>query len=219
MIIRSDNAVTVYNLRRQGAGVALLYPTRAIFSLLERLDLRVHACHSPGVENVLTDALSRLERTGDYELRMDVYQHATTVLQVCPTVDLFAAAHNAKCQAYVVRPQTRQEQAMAVDAFQLPTWNEGLPYVFPPVQLIDRVLERLTREAVTAVVVVPKWSSQPWWSLLRQSAERILELGVEKEVLVPGPLMRASPTEKKLPPGLFLMALFCPKDSKNMQHP
>jgi hypothetical protein len=149
MTIRSDNAVTVYNLRRQGACVALLYPTRAIFSLLERLDLRVHACHIPGVENVLTDALSRLERTGDYELRMDVYKHATAVLQVCPTVDLFAAAYNAKCRAYVIRPQTRQEQALAVT------------------RTVDE----------------------------------------------------ASPTEKKLPLGLFLMALFCPKDSRNMQQP
>jgi hypothetical protein len=58
--IRSDNAVTVHNLRRQGAGIALLHLTRAIFSLLEGLDVRVHACHISGVQNVLTDALSRL---------------------------------------------------------------------------------------------------------------------------------------------------------------
>jgi hypothetical protein len=37
-----------------------------------------------------------------------------------------------------------------------------------------------------------------------------LELGSAQEVLIPGPLMRQSPSEKKLPPGLFLMALICP---------
>jgi hypothetical protein len=216
MTIRSDNSVTVYNLRRQGAGVALLHPTRAIFSLLERLDLRIHVCHIPRVENVLTDAQSRLERTGDYELREDVFKHAIATLQVCPTADLFAAEHNAKCRVYVVRPQSRNMQASAVDAFQLPTWNQGLPYLFPPVQLIDRVLDRLVREEVTAVVVVPKWPSQPWWSILRQHAEKVLELGPEKEVLMQGPLMQRSPTEKKLPPGLFLMALFSPMNSISM---
>jgi hypothetical protein len=40
--IRSDNAVTVLNLQRQGSGVALLHLTRAIFSLLEELDIRIH---------------------------------------------------------------------------------------------------------------------------------------------------------------------------------
>jgi hypothetical protein len=49
--IRSDNAVT---------GIALLHLTRAIFSLLEGLEVRVHACHVPGIQNVLTDAPSRL---------------------------------------------------------------------------------------------------------------------------------------------------------------
>jgi hypothetical protein len=147
---------------------------------------------------------------------MDVYRHAVAVLQVCPTVDLFAAEHNCKCLEYVVQPRSRQAQAAAVDAFQLPTWKTGLPYAFPPVQLIDRVLERLIREEATAVIVIPKRPSQPWWSLVRRYAVKVVELGVEKEVLIAGPLMKNSPTEKKLPPGLYLMALFCPTTSRGM---
>ena len=42
-----------------------------------------------------------------------------------------------------------------------------------------------------------------------------LELGKTDEVLVPGPLMRSSTTEKKLPPGLFLMALLNPPTCKS----
>jgi hypothetical protein len=39
---------------------------------------------------------------------------------------------------------------------------------------------------------------------------RVIELGSEKEVLIPGPTMVSSPKEKSLPPGLFLMALLTP---------
>jgi hypothetical protein len=212
--IRSDNSVTVYNLQRQGSGVALLHLTRAIFSLLEELDCRIHVRHIPGVDNSLTDSLSRLEKTGDYSLRHDVFQHAVRTLQVVPTIDLFAAAHNAKCGKFVALPGTLATGAMMEDAFGLETWKLGIPYVFPPVQLIGRVLQRLIQEQVEALIVVPQWPSQPWWGLLRPIARTILELGNETEVLIPGPLMRQSPSEKKLPPGLFLMAWIFPETSQ-----
>jgi hypothetical protein len=60
MTVRSDNAATVCNLQRQGAGLTLLKLTRAIFRILTTLDIRVHFAHRPGKENVLVDALSRM---------------------------------------------------------------------------------------------------------------------------------------------------------------
>ena len=51
LTIQCDNLVTVYNLQRQGAGVALLDMTRKIFSILTKLDIRLHVQHIPGVEN------------------------------------------------------------------------------------------------------------------------------------------------------------------------
>jgi hypothetical protein len=163
--IRSDNAVTVYNLQRQGSGVALLHLTRAVFSLLEELDVRIHVRHIPGVENNLTDALSRLERTGDYELRRDIFCHAVMTLQINPTIDLFAAAHNAKCPRFAALPGPLSEGAAFVDAFSLPSWTLGVPYIFPPTQLFGRVLQRLIHEEVDVLLVVPKWTDQPWWGL------------------------------------------------------
>jgi hypothetical protein len=107
---RSRNAVTVHNLRRQGADIALLHSTGARFSLLKALDIRLHACHIPEVENVLIDALSRLERTGDCELRTDIYQHATAILQVRRTVFLLDADNSAKFQTFVALSQEYEEE-------------------------------------------------------------------------------------------------------------
>jgi hypothetical protein len=68
MTIRSDNSVTVFNLQRQGAGIALLRLTRKIFSLLLEMDIQIESCHIPGKDNNLADALSRMHTAGGYSL-------------------------------------------------------------------------------------------------------------------------------------------------------
>jgi hypothetical protein len=212
LAVQSDNAVTVYSLQRQGAGVALLHMTRAIFSMLEKLDIRVCARHIPGTQNVWTDALSRLDQPGDYELREDVFRHAIQTLQITPTVDLFAASHNHKCSTFWAWDSQLAQGAAGLDAFSLQSWKRlGLPYMFPPVQLLGKVLSRIRAESMSAVVVLPKWPSRPWWSLFRPLASLVVEMGNAKEVLRPGQAMTRSPKKKELPSGMFLMALLTPR--------
>ena len=55
-----------------------------------------------------------------------------------------------------------------------------------------------------ALLVVPHWPSQPWWSLLKLYTVRSLVLGDSAAVLTKGPSMDE---ESKLPPGTFLMVL------------
>jgi hypothetical protein len=151
-----------------------------------------------------------MEATGDYELKMEAYTQAVRLLQVYPTVDLFASCRNAKSERFVVRPGSLQQGAVAVDAFSLPSWNLGVPYLFPPVQVIDRVLQRLQMEKVKAVVAVSKWTSQSWWNLFTGMAKSTVELGKTADVLVPGPLMTASKSNAQLPPGNLIMAVVEP---------
>jgi hypothetical protein len=207
--VQSDNAVTVFNLRRQGAGPALLHMTREIFKLLQTLDIRLSVSHIPGVANVIADAFSRMEVTGDYALSADVYMNAIRTMEVRPTIDLFAHSKNNKCPRYAALRGSLAGQAEVWDAFSI-RWSNEIPYIFPPVQLIQNVLQKIQVERVTALVVLPHWPSQPWWGLLRPMARMVLELGKTEHVLVPGPAMTASDTVKKLPPGLLLMVLVTP---------
>jgi hypothetical protein len=209
-MVNSDNAVTVYNLRRPSAGIPLLKLTCAIFSLLQSLDIRLYVMHIPGIENTLSDAFSRMDRTGDYALRPDVFWRAIRILQVNPTIDLFASNENYKLQPFVAFPGVMDKGASRLDAFSLGTRKTGVPNIFPPVQLLDRVLERIQKGKVTCVIVVPQWTGQPWWTLFRSMAERVLELGSSKDVLIAGKAMKASPSKKELPPGSFLMAVLRP---------
>jgi hypothetical protein len=164
---------------------------------------------------VLADAFSRMEATGDYALRADVYNNAVRTFQVWPTIDLFAHKRNCKCARFAAVPGPLAETAEILDAFSC-RWDLETPYVFPPVQIIDRVLQKIRMEKVTALVVVPKWPSQPWWTLFCQMTKSVLELGKTEFILTPGPAMTSSSTVKKLPPGLLLMALVGPRQNQNL---
>jgi hypothetical protein len=207
LMIRSDNSPTVCNLQRQGAGHSLLFATRKIFSLLLSLDIRIQVTHIPGKDNSLADALSRMDRTGDYELKTEYYLLGTRSLEVRPTIDLFANSLNHKCPIFAALPGPLATGATYVDARTAP-WNEGLPYLFPPVQLVGEVIRTLLSYTAEAVLVYPEWPAQPWWSALRMGAIKTVELGKSEEVLSPGVLMKASPYQVKLPPGKILMSLW-----------
>jgi hypothetical protein len=175
-----------------------------------KLDIRLHVAHIPGKENVLVDALSRMEVTGDYALRPEKYHQALELLGAHPTVDLFAHALNRKMDRFVAMDGPLALGAVATDAFSF-SWRKEIPYAFPPIQLIGRMLQRMHEEQVTAVVVIPKWPSEPWWNLFRDMQIMTIELGQSKEVLVPGLAMTSSHVTLTLPPGLFLMALITGK--------
>jgi hypothetical protein len=163
------------------------------------------------VENSPTDALSRIDRVEDYALRPDVFDYAIRTLKILPTMDLFALNGNKKCQVLVALLGPVALEAVAENAFSLPSRNVGVPCLFPPVQLISNVFQGAHLERVTALIVLPKLRSQPWWSPFRPIARSILEIGDSKEILISGPGILSSQSEKKHPPGLFLMAWLSPR--------
>jgi hypothetical protein len=186
--------------------LVVLKLARAIFRILTTLDIRLHVVLIPGKKNVLVDSLSRMEITGDYALDMSVFRQAVQLLGVSPTVDLFAHRLNKKLERFVAMDGVLAEGVIRTDAFSF-TWKGELVYAFPPVQLVGRVLQRIQEEGLTAVVVVPKWPSQWWWTVFREQQEKTVELGQSEQVLHPGLAMTGSHVTLKLPPGWFLMAL------------
>jgi hypothetical protein len=97
--------------------------TRAIFKVLTTLDIRVHVVCILGRVNVLVNSLNRIEITGDHALDMTVFQQAVRLLEVSLTVDFFARKINRTLERF--------------------GWKGELPYTFPPVQLVYRVLQRI----------------------------------------------------------------------------
>jgi hypothetical protein len=204
--IQSDNMTTVCNLARQSCALTLLKLTRAIFSLLTRADVRIKAIHIPGKGNTLADSLSRLDFAGDYALKKEIYDSATTVLQVLPTVDVFATNLNQKCSRFFAPAKNQNSAgAAAIDGLAQPWELEILPYLHPPIPIIPQVLQKIQREKVRAVMVVPYWPGHSWWSMLLPMVEKSLNLGKTEDVLIRGTSSNTQLT--KLPLGEMLMCV------------
>ena len=85
-----------------------------------------------------------------------MFLHAVAAIQMQPSVDLFANKTNSKCPTFIALAGPLGDGATARDAFSLNSWKTwGLPYIFPPVILIDRVLRRIMDERLRALIVVP----------------------------------------------------------------
>ena len=80
-----------------------------------------------------------------------------------PCIDLFASRLNHQVAAYVAwKPDP---DAVAVDSLSI-QWDYNLLYAFPPFSLIGLVLRRIELENREVIVVVPYWTTQPWFSKL-----------------------------------------------------
>jgi hypothetical protein len=58
------------------------------------------AVHIPGKINVTTDRLSRLEMSGDYQLKEEIFQKIQRMWRCYPKVDLFASKKNRLTKTY-----------------------------------------------------------------------------------------------------------------------
>jgi hypothetical protein len=149
-----------------------------------------------------------MERSGDYSLKQEIFDQAIQLLGVTPTVDLFAHQENRKVHRFVSLPGNRAVGAIYLDAFSR-SWADEIPYAFPPISLLPRVLNRIRSDGGIALVVAPVWIGQPWWSMLVDMAVAAVILGKSREVLIPGPAMVQSSVKLEVPPGRLLMALVC----------
>jgi hypothetical protein len=144
-----------------------------------------------------------MDTAGDYNLSQDLFRRATAQLSITPIIDLFATAGNHKLPRYASLAGRHAGSTETIDAFSI-SWTGETPYLFPPVQLIPRVLQKLRVDGVKVeVLVCPLWPSQPWWSLMREGLVRMAVLGDSQAVLRRGPSLTV---EHKLPPGRFGMA-------------
>ena len=80
-----------------------------------------------------------------------------------PDIDCFANRINTQLSKYIsYRPDPN---AYHVDAFSV-SWKHFRCYLFPPFILIGRVLQKVQMENIVAMIVVPDWPSQTWYTTL-----------------------------------------------------
>ena len=92
-------------------------------------------------------------------------------------IDLFASRLNYKVPCYVSwRPDP---DAKLIDAFYM-DWGPYLFYAFPPISMImiATCLQKITQDKATGVLIVPIWTTTPWFT-------GILNLLMDKSLILP----------------------------------
>ena len=169
-----DSYVVVCCINRKGSrSPHVNHVVLAILLLAKKKRWHLSASHLEGVRNVTADALSR-NTAHETEWSLDLHSFRWIQQQVPGLqVDLFATRSNRKLPLYVspnLVPLALGVDAMSVD------WNQwDTIYLFPPFNLLSKVLDRL-RSFQGMALVAPFWPNGRWFPLLTELGLKPLPL-------------------------------------------
>ena len=138
--------------------------------------------YCPTKLNVRADRASRaFTSSAEWMLSPATRAHICGTLHT-PSIDLFSSAQNAMCDMYVTL--NYDINATATDAFTM-KWDKDA-HIFPPFSIIGRTLRKIRADKTPAILVVPDWRTQPWYSDLARLRHfhRKLSIPIEEGTLL-----------------------------------
>lgn len=138
-------------------------------------DIRLIACHLPGVLNVEADqGFRQFYGRTEWQLHLGIFSKSTDILGT-PKIDMFVCRLDKQLPQYVSwKPDPG---ACHVGAFSFSS-NGKFLYIFPPCSLLSRCLQKVGNDQTLALLVVPVWPTQVWWP-------RVLRLPVANPLMLP----------------------------------
>ena len=177
ILIATDNATVVSYLNKQGGthswDMCLL--VWRILAYCNPRNILIRARHIQGCLNVIADSLSRWDKIiqTEWSLHPQIFTLICKVWHT-PMVDMFATKMNHKLPLYV--SPVPDANALNIDALNI-SW-EGLDgYVYCPVALIPKVIQKMNTYRCKMIVVAPGWPMMHWfWDLVNLSTKPPLQL-------------------------------------------
>ncbi|CAJ0950626.1 unnamed protein product [Ranitomeya imitator] len=185
--IQTDNATAVAYVNHQGgtrSSLALAEVSKILLWAEATVPV-ISAVHIPGVENWAADFLSRKGlAAGEWSLHPEVF-HQICLQWGTPDVDLTASRVNRKVPQFVSR--SRDPLAVGVDALAIPWSQFELPYLFPPLPLLPKLLKKIKAEGVPVILIAPDWPRRAWFAeLVNLLADAPLAPSRQARSAVPG---------------------------------
>ena len=159
-----DSMTAVSYIREQGGSKSLACNAiaRKIWLWAFERQIWLSSEHLVGSLNVTADYESRhFQMETEWMLDKSVFKNVVLKSGFEPNIDLFVSRVN--CQITKFVSWKPQPEAYAVNAFSL-DWHHFKPYCFPTFSIIPWVLQKISLDKVTALVVIPNWPTQPFYA-------------------------------------------------------
>jgi hypothetical protein len=175
VMVRLDNTCAVAYINNQGGVTQSLNALACdIWEWCKSHNIWLSAKHVPGTDNELADLRSRVFRDNtEWSLQPKVFK-LIVEFGGMPTIDLFASRLNFKVEKFI--SWEPDPLSFETDAFSVNWGDLGLCYVFPPFELVGRVLSKIRRDKANVLLVVPDWQSQYWYPMLREMSQGLKPL-------------------------------------------
>ena len=157
-------------------------PNEAIFLIVKEFwdycmgkNLGVSASYINTTKNVVADKESRKLRNNlEWSLQTPIFDKIRLVYGPV-TIDLFASRINAKVKRFY--SHNPDPEACDHDSFPF-SWQQKHFHVFPPFSCIPQVINKIELESATGILVVPLFTTQPWFT-------RLLRILTSEPLLLP----------------------------------
>jgi hypothetical protein len=160
-----DNCCAVHAVNQFGSSksIELNDIAKAFWHTAILKNVFLKASYIPGKENWEADWASRFfEDSSDWMLHRDIFTELDQIFGPFQ-VDLFASHLNAQVTKFY--SWFPDPQAYAVDAFSQCWEGDGL-YAFPPFNMIQRVIHKISLQKSTLLLIAPCWPQQVWFDFL-----------------------------------------------------
>ena len=160
----TDSTTALAYIAKEGGthSLPLLEVAQEILLLAKKQQVSIIPVYVPSEENLHADFASRFKNLPDLHLLPSVFR------KICsrwgnPEIDLFASPQSAQVAQFMAWDNA--ESAVVFDALSLP-WSFDLAYVFPPIPLIPRVIQKLLQAIGDYILITPFWTAQAWFPKL-----------------------------------------------------
>ncbi|CAH2208009.1 jg1828 [Pararge aegeria aegeria] len=171
VLLQTDNRTVAAYINKEGGtkSVTILKQTRRLLSLLDKLNMHLIAQYFPGRYNAEVDALSRQKASPEWHLNTAA---TTVIFQMwgTPEIDLFASKSAHVVPRYVTIDM-QDQSAQHHNAF-CHQWHYRLAWLFPPPNLIPRVLSHLNQSSGKYILIAPRWNKVFWQTDVQNRAIR-----------------------------------------------
>ena len=166
VLVFNDNVTACSYVNKQGGRFPWIFQElHPLFSMLRARNIKICACWIAGEENFWADRVSRRENSPEEQtLRQWAFDRINARWGPM-TIDCFATQTNTRLERFIsggpeVNSEGRDFFKQKLDP------NRELLYAHTPAHLVQRTISKIVRERLSIILIVPLWTSRPWWPII-----------------------------------------------------